>query len=426
MRILLIAYEYPPVVAAQALRWHYLGNELARLGVEVHVLCPNFTGFRPYPAEDIASVVDHRVWPGPFFGLSQWLAGPMGGGVAGDEASGGRVARCAFKVYRGVRKLLDHALYPDVRSEWYPFARGALLRLLKDVRFDAVISSHEPGVDLLLGLWAKRQCGLPWVVDLADPLCAPYSPKWRRWLDKRVEAHVINKADRVILTTEDLLPALEGRHGPIAPNKVGFIPQGGPVRRMQTGTRWARPGTMHIVFTGNFYEDFRNPSQFAGALRAIASGEIAVTIAGDNARFAPMFEGIDNVTFVGRLDHFECLALQQTADVLLNLANTQSYQIPGKIYEYMTAGKTILHVRAPGDDPSERLLVSSGLGRSVANSADDIRSALENLLSDWREGSLVVAHSAVERFAAMHSWEMRARSLHEMLVGLIGSGSRLA
>jgi hypothetical protein len=38
MRILLIAYDYPPLSSPQAIRWYYLSRELARRGVELHVL----------------------------------------------------------------------------------------------------------------------------------------------------------------------------------------------------------------------------------------------------------------------------------------------------------------------------------------------------------------------------------------------------
>ncbi|MDP1166110.1 hypothetical protein, partial [Klebsiella pneumoniae] len=75
------------------------------------------------------------------------------------------------------------------------------------------------------------------------------------------------------------------------------------------------------------------------------------------------FQGIFGVEFAGKKSHFECLELQRKADVLVNIGNVQSYQIPGKIYEYLGAEKAILHIKtAEGFDPSVELLEETGSG----------------------------------------------------------------
>ncbi|GIX34498.1 MAG: hypothetical protein KatS3mg126_0277 [Lysobacteraceae bacterium] len=68
MRLLLIAYEFPPIEAAQALRWAYLSRELVHHGHEVHVL----TVYLPSMAESRfqTGAKVHRVFAGPFVGLS--------------------------------------------------------------------------------------------------------------------------------------------------------------------------------------------------------------------------------------------------------------------------------------------------------------------------------------------------------------------
>ena len=41
LRILLIAYEFPPSPSPQSLRWAYLANRLVAAGHDVHVLAPD-------------------------------------------------------------------------------------------------------------------------------------------------------------------------------------------------------------------------------------------------------------------------------------------------------------------------------------------------------------------------------------------------
>lgn len=409
MKVLLIAYEFPPILAAQALRWYYLANELAGLGVDVEVVCPDMPAARAFQAQFHPRIVIHRTWPGPFVGFSQKLAKKASGeaGVtSAQEAAGARSV--SLHVYQALRKILDTVLYPDVRTEWYPYARQQLRRLLESGRFDVVVSSHEPGVDLLLGLWAKRRYGLPWLVDLADPLLAPYSPSWRRWFDKRIEGRVLANADGVVVTTSRLVDLLASRHGEVLRTKCHVVAQGFPAGNASEGAVAENPDSLGILYTGTFYQRFRNPAPFADALRRIRHDDISVTIVGDNAAFEPLFAGIPNVRFVGKADHFDCLAMQRQASVLLNIGNTQAFQIPGKVYEYLGAGRPILHIRASSGDQGAELVAQTGAGLVADNDAESIALALEQLHQAWRAGALSSIVTRRDELIAQHSWQQRA------------------
>ena len=421
MKVLILAYEWPPITAAQALRWYYLTNGLARRGVSVHVLCPDITSLPPYAVSNNPGITEHRVWPGPFIGFAQKLVGLPRAAASATQLGGQQVAPSwLMRAYKGVRHVLDHVFYPDVRTEWYPFARRRLAQLLRQHSFDAVISSHEPGVDLLLGLWAQKYAGVPWVVDLADPLCAPYAPRWRRRLDAWFEGLVLRRADKVILTTDVLRDVLMQRHAGLSVDKFATIAQGAPEGgNAVTEPNWVWPGKLHIVFTGNFYEAFRNPTEFAKALHYLNSQDVAVTIAGDNLRFANLFDGLENVRFLGRIGHFECLALQQAADVLLNIGNSQSYQLPGKIFEYLVTGKSILHLRGSALDPTEKILSDVASSVVADNSCEPIADALEKIIERWHERRLGMSFAEVEDLKALHGWSARAAALHQLLIDVV-------
>ena len=65
MRLLIVAYDFPPIPSPQALRWAYLSAELVRLGHEVHVLAPDVSGYGPGGLPSTDGVHLHRVFPGP-------------------------------------------------------------------------------------------------------------------------------------------------------------------------------------------------------------------------------------------------------------------------------------------------------------------------------------------------------------------------
>src|SRR5690606_35340014 len=103
-------------------------------------------------------------------------------------------------------------------------------------------------------------------------------------------------------------------------------------------------------YTGSFYS-FRS----AGALlrAVIATPGVRLNIATihapdevlEAARRYP-----DRIRLLGFLPHLVALDWQRRADVLVNLANQDPSQVPGKCFEYMGAGAPILHIGdAPGD-----------------------------------------------------------------------------
>lgn len=433
MRILLIAYEWPPITAAQSLRWFYLANGLAELGVEVHVLCPSIRPEMPFRGVLHHGIVEHRVWPGPFVGVLQAVIHRRAvaktsselhecGAVEKQPQLVGDLARRGY-VY--VRRFLDQLVFPDVRTEWYPFARKALLRLLKQYHFDVVVSSHEPGVDLMLGLLAQQKSRLPWVVDLADPLLAPYTPNWRRRLDSWFEGVVLRKSTSVVLTTPHLVEVLVKRHKAVIADKFAIVPQGGPILNSKSTLKKNNADELHFVFTGNFYQSFRNPSELARALKKINSHRIRLTIAGSNAAFVSLFEDVDGVNFLGVIDHFEALKLQQQADILLNIGNGQSDQLPGKVFEYLVSDKPIFHIRGSSQDPTEPYLQDHSCAFIADNNEFSIFMTLERILATHARGALQTSAESSQMLVEKHGWPARALVLNQVLADAV-SRSRFA
>ena len=131
---------------------------------------------------------------------------------------------------------------------------------------------------------------------------------------------------------------------------LSVIPQGFPIKTPAGSERSARMGAkMTLLFTGTFYRNFRNPEQLALSLRQLVDLPISFIVVGDNSAFASLFQGLPDVQFLGKRDHFDCLDLQQNADVLVNLGNVQDFQVPGKVYEYLGAGPPILHIQTGPD-----------------------------------------------------------------------------
>ncbi|WP_182344460.1 glycosyltransferase [Comamonas koreensis] len=421
MKVLLIAYEFPPILAAQSLRWLHLANELVAQGVQIEVICPDIAPNLAFPLALDPRIVTHRVWPGPFIGLGEYAAkrAAAQSAPAGDPLPTAAAAPLSLlsRGYGIARDLLNRVVYPDIRSEWYFGARKKLKQLLATNHYDIVLSSHEPAVDIFLGFYAKK-VKLPWVVDMGDPLLTPYSPRWRRTIDLRVERHIMRHADHLVVTDDKVSELLVERHGTAVGAKLSTVSQGFPAAAYPTlkraNTRFS------ICFTGNFYSDFRNPAQLAQALRALQGIDFSFQIIGNNGRFKPVFDGIRGVEFLGQRSHSDCLALQRRADLLINIGNVQNYQIPGKIYEYLGSGTPVLHIQTSAStDPGAVLINQTRAGVVVKNDAQDIAKALGSLHAQWMHDPRALVLGRDEALVQSHTWTNKAALYQALLSRLM-------
>ncbi len=399
-RILLVAYDFPPNPSPQSLRWAYLVRELDRAGHEIHVLAPE------HPAENAGlpaippSVQVHRTFPGPVMGLlvararrraatrTTEVVEAVAGTPEEQEALNwkGRIWHAGLnwkgRLFASFQRLAGFVLFPDLRGEWKFWARPRLRQLLRDVRPDVVISSHEPATTIELGLLAKR-AGVPWILDLGDPVLAPYTPRRWRGRSGRLERSACRLADHVTVTTMRARQLLKERHG-LPDDRCSLLTQGFDDRcapascPSRSGSEGAR---LELLYTGSFY-GFRRHDELLKAV--LATPGVRLSIASINvpedlvaaSRAAP-----DSVRLLGFLHHIEALRLQREAHVLLNIANDDSCQVPGKLYEYLGAGRPILHLGGAADDAAALLLAGTGRGITCANEAG----AIAAVLAEWRD-----------------------------------------
>lgn len=423
MRFLLVAYDFPPIPSPQSLRWAYLANELAEAGHDVHVLAPDIEGYGAggLPAPH-AKVHVHRVWPGPFSAWKTWRlrrrrvpSSPSGSASAGvamaPEPSKGRAAalnwkgrlrhnlreslrigpvavalgrRCGLDLQAGgnlmdlPRSIAELWLYPDIRAEWWPWARWKLLRLLARVRPDFVITSHEPANSLPLGLLAHQK-GYRWVADLGDPVLSPYTPeRWRKRAES-LERAVCAGADLITVTAARARDILVQRHR-VPPDKFMIATQGhgGLPTGSEAGTILFDQSRLELFYAGSFYS-FRKPDELISAV--VRANGVRLNVASINPppeliEAAREYPG--SIRLLGFVPHAAAIQAQRECDLLVNLANTDPIQVPGKLFEYLGAGRPILHIGSTGEDESAKIILGTNSGWNLPNSRQLILDFLGN------------------------------------------------
>jgi len=391
MRILLVAYSYPPQAFPQAIRWYYLSRELARSGVDVHVLAPDIPSRDGSALEPPTGVTVHRCDAG---GLAGWLARLQrasrrhvdsraeSGSTRASPMIGPVVLNWKGRLLQRMDWLIGLFRYPDSRGQWLAPASRALSRLLDTLQPDLLISSHEPPVSLQLGL---RMAGrVPrWLVDLGDPVLTPYtSPRWRRQA-LALETQVCRRADAIVVTTEATRDLLVERHA-VDGEKFLVIGQGFDDDQPRLQAAASSPGrdNLRLLYTGRFYP-FRDPTPLLEAVLGLE--RVSLTIVAPSV--PPGFldytaRSGGRIAFLGELPHVKVLQLQRDCDVLVNIGNAGHAQTPGKLFEYLGSGKPILHCRYAEDDPVNGLISAWKCGWFCHNDKDSLRLLLVGLLAE--------------------------------------------
>ena len=466
MRILLIAYEFPPSPSPQSLRWTYLVRELALAGHEVHVLTPHLGGEAEGLPELPAEVIVHRTYAGPVRGalaarrdrhlrligdtprpvgedpiawqmsLQEFAAAGLDKLAAHElaaldawldakaalAAGAARPSRYGWKhsLSEFIQARASDVLFPDIRGEWLWPARRELRRLLATLQPDVAIASHEPATSLQLGLDAHAQ-GVPLLADLGDPVLAAYTPpRWRRRA-LALERQLCVVADHISVTAPASAELLGERHG--RREGISLLLQGFDDRAFDPRRATAHHGhpesPLQLLYTGSFY-GFRRAETLLDAVRAVPGVRLgfATIVAPQSVRDACR-ESPEQFRLHGFLPHLQALRMQCRTDVLVNIANAEAAQVPGKLLEYLGAGRPILHLRSSGTDHGADLLAETGGALVVGQDISELTDSLRRLLAAKRSGSLHAQFPP--RDAARineYGWSRIAARLEAILAGI--------
>ena len=183
MRMLAISYMLPPVLAPQSIQ---IGRLIAHLDLEV------------------ATLSGPRAPAGPARADADESAGARS--VPIEVAFAPALSGLAMILARRFVPL--YARIPDEFRAWVPRAVAAALAKLDQTGFrpDIIVSFGEPMSDHLVGLELKRRTGAPWLAHFSDPWTDnPFRAGQfiARPINRRLEAQVIEAADRVVFTSQE-------------------------------------------------------------------------------------------------------------------------------------------------------------------------------------------------------------------------------
>ncbi|MBV9468775.1 MAG: glycosyltransferase [Abitibacteriaceae bacterium] len=414
MRVLLISYHFPPDAAIGAVRPYQFARLLPEHGIETWVLTvqPQFAELRDdrlttddIPADHIVRTAVYPTKRRRLIKLAAALKTKLKGGSANHSngaapaiskngASGG--ASAIDQIPWRQRWFMSWVFFPDNLAGWYKPAHEAAEKMLRQTKFDAIISTSPPRVAHFLAYDLSLRYKLPWIMDLRDPWFKDIDEVHSKTLDDlyhRLFLRYSSQADAVVMNTERLREYMVKTVPSIA-NKAVTIPNGAKLKPRANKPALDKPAQFRVGHYGSVYST-RSAQAFLEGLRLwldrskINPAEVAVRFMGPEFGSTPYhverlkLESI--VTLCPPVSRDRVTELMREDYILLLLANDQPLQIPGKLYEYLAVERRIL--ASTEADGASADLIRGRPGCSIVQTAEDMANALTQYWQEYEQGS---------------------------------------
>lgn len=426
-KILIISYYWPPAGGPGVQRWLKFVKYLPEFGWEPTVFIPENPSY-PIVDETLQKdvpknlkMIKTKIWE-PYqlaekFGKDnkKFKAGQFD---VGENQSW----KAKLSIF-----VRGNFFIPDARVFWVKPSIEFLEKYLKANHYDVLVTTGPPHSLHLIGLGLKKKMpSLKWIADFRDPwteISYYKHLKLTKFADKKhrnLEEQVFKNADITIATSYTDAENFKKKGANAFCITNGFDLE---VGSLKSEDKKSEKFTLSYI---GVLEQLRNPEILWKTLEELAL---------ENKDFATNFE----LKFVGRLDdkilkkiensplknnlvnlgyqtHDVALQEMQKSSILLMTNFPQESSkgiIPGKIFEYLATGKTILSFGPKGADV-EKILAETKAGKHFGyNEKENLKQFILETYQHWKSGILENNAENIEQFSR--------KNLTQKLVNLLAS-----
>lgn len=279
---------------------------------------------------------------------------------------------------------------PDARAGWYFPAVSAGSRLFSKFKIDAIVSIGPPHTAHLVGKKLSVKFRLPHVPIFIDPwVDIAYYKNFKRnkaalSIDNHMEKSVLKNAANIVFVTETMKKDYLEKY-PFIQDKSNVLYWGYSEEDFKNVEISERDKNEKVlVHAGNIFS-YQNPKKFWQQLKKETDRGNAIRIkfigtVDPVIKKAISLIGLDNQTeYLGFLPYPEMINKICNADLLLVCA-TEPRHVPGKLFEYLRAGKPIITF-GDGNEEVNKILTEANAGMMF--SYDDSGEEFFNRLQEF-------------------------------------------
>jgi glycosyltransferase involved in cell wall biosynthesis len=359
--VLMVTTAFPPAIGAGAVRMMKFAKFLPEFGWNPLVL----TVPARQPADDAPTDKGVGVYRaaapnfGPFFALGRRLFPRR------TIKQPPKVADVTAKVKSSTGRsqvLSSWFLVPDEQITWVPFAVGLGLKIARQHKVEAIVSS-SPVQSCHLVAWAlSKRLGCAWVADFRDPWVTNpfflYPTRLHREINAMLERLVITQARRVVTVSEVWKDEWVARYPMLDANKFRLIRNGFDPDDFVDSPPLSIPnrdGPIRIVHSGILFYEGKDPFPFLQAVKSLADEQglkgVEIQFVGVPVdKFEPVIQemGLSHIVKLTEpLPYKKSLEYVRNADILFLISGPGRGVLNAKVFEYLAAFKPILALTPP-------------------------------------------------------------------------------
>ena len=378
--VLVVSYHYPPEEGSCSEKNTRIVRKLNDSGFNVIVITKGF-GDTEIIEKHEKTIVVRTKNNGVFHKAKNTMCEASGASSSGASMKG------------KVKRFVSDSLSPDSIIDWVPQVKklyGENRELLS--KADIILSISSPYSAHLASRFLADKLKIPYVMCYGDPWI--YEPKRKRGkiryaYEKRMERKLIDQAEKVLLITDWNKKKYQKLYS-ISPDKVYTYHIGYAEAECLSGIEPNHDGVLKIIYGGSLDKVHRNPQPFIEAMSHV-DGVEAYIYNSDNEDVPKLIEEYnvqDKVILLPIVGSKEFYRKLYEMDALLLFGNKTPFQVPGKVFTYISTRKGILYIKnnSASDDGTEEVLNAYGNAVTIRNTPDEIVSCLEKMKTNLETG----------------------------------------
>lgn len=223
--------------------------------------------------------------------------------------------------------------------------------------------------------------------NLSAPIIAYELDPWENeegQIDEMVreQQYFLEKNCAAIISTMLLYKTYFESGSRIPPERVSRAEFPNIIEQKMTNASLFTDNMIHCVFTGQLYDDIRNPKFTIDLFSKLGKEGIVLDIFGNDNGCLKNITLPENVIYHGEVMSEDATAYIMSSDVVVNIGNTLMNQMPSKILTYISTGKPILNIIKDKECPTLKYVNKYPLAISVLES-DSVTEAIVNEVGDF-------------------------------------------
>lgn len=361
-KILLVSYDYFPDNSPNTYRWHNIMKEWASRGHQIFVVAAQKPSFSKYEVADGIEI--YRTGKSWLEILKSKL--PKTVEIGNEKDTSQRLLTKESLIKKIYNSTFKQIYFPDFAFLWLSPGKKLASELIKKHNIKNVITVSWPFTDHLIGYQLQKKFKINWIADTIDPFYLSEAinnvflyKNANRWLENKIlskASHVTVLTDKLKQAYIDLYPSIKNK---LLVNHNIFIPYKLEEPTIESNDK------IRLVFFGTLTPKTRSPRCLLKLMNEMDKLKnilpVELHIYGDTSQCDAEFESFQHLigrkVFIhGLITKEQVKRFSKSASILVNIGNTNEYQEPSKIIEYVFLNKPILNICSIVNDSSRELL----------------------------------------------------------------------